>query len=127
MATLLTHLGLITFLLAAAVTSRFGFAAPIVIATGETSTVQPIGTPNLLVVKNLGFNAPLLPDGTFADFTTDLAVYQDGDEIARKTIHVNDPLVDRRLHVPPERLRAGAGHRDRGPHRRAALVAAPCR
>jgi cytochrome c biogenesis protein len=26
------------------------------------------------------------------DFTTDLAVYQDGQEIARKTIRVNDPL-----------------------------------
>jgi cytochrome c biogenesis protein len=92
LATLLTHFGLITFLVAAAVTSRFGFSAPIVIATGETSTVQPIGTPNLFVVKNLGFSAPKLPDGTFADFSTDLAVYQNGTEIARKTIHVNDPL-----------------------------------
>jgi cytochrome c biogenesis protein len=92
LATLLTHLGLITFLIAAAVTSRFGFVAPIVVATGETSTVQPIGTPNLLVVKNLGFSAPTRPDGSFADFSTDLAVYQDGVEIGRKTIHVNDPL-----------------------------------
>ncbi len=92
MATLLTHLGLILFLLAAAVTTRFGFEAPIVVATGETSTVQPIGTPGLLVVKNLGFNAPLLPSGAFADFTTDLAVYRDGQEIARKTVRVNDPL-----------------------------------
>ena len=59
---------------------------------GETSTVQPIGTPGLLVVKNLGFDAPRLPDGSFADFTTDLAVYQNGVQIARKTIRVNDPL-----------------------------------
>jgi cytochrome c biogenesis protein len=58
MATLLTHLGLILFLIAAAVTSRFGFESPLVVATGETSTVQPIGTPGLLVVKNLGFTAP---------------------------------------------------------------------
>ena len=93
LATLLTHFGLITFLVAAAVTSRFGFSAPIVVATGETSTVQPIGTPNLFVVKNLGFSAPKLPDGTFADFSTDLAVYQNGTQIARKTIHVNDPLT----------------------------------
>ena len=92
MATLFTHLGLILFLLAAAVTTRLGFEAPIVVATGETSTVQPIGTPGLLVVKNLGFTAPLLPSGAFADFTTDLAVYRDGQEIARKTIRVNDPL-----------------------------------
>ncbi|HEY6058176.1 MAG TPA: cytochrome c biogenesis protein ResB, partial [Candidatus Limnocylindrales bacterium] len=92
LATLLTHLGLILFLVAAAVTSRFGYEAPIVIAGGETTTVQPIGTPGLLVVKNLGFQAPRLPDGQFADFTTDLAVYRDGHEIARKTIRVNDPL-----------------------------------
>ncbi len=92
MATLLTHLGLIMFLVAAAVTSRFGFEAPIVVASGETSTVQAIGTPNLLVVKNLGFAAPLRPDGSFADFSTDLAVYQNGVEIGRKTIHVNDPM-----------------------------------
>ena len=31
-------------------------------------------------------------DGSFADFTTDLAVYQDGKELARKVIRVNDPL-----------------------------------
>jgi cytochrome c biogenesis protein len=92
LATLFTHLGLILFLVAAAVTSRFGFEAPLVVAAGETSTVQPIGTPGLLVVKNLGFEAPIGPDGGFADFTTDLAVFQDGRQIARKTIRVNDPL-----------------------------------
>lgn len=92
LATLLTHLGLILFLVAAAVTSRFGFEAPLVVAAGTTSTVQPIGTPGLLVVKNNGFSAPLLPDGAFADFTTDVSVYRDGREIARKTIRVNDPL-----------------------------------
>ncbi len=92
LATLLTHLGLILFLVAAAVTSRFGYETPLVVASGDTTTVQPIGTPNLLVVKNLGFEAPRLPSGQFADFTTDLAVYRNGQEIARKTIRVNDPL-----------------------------------
>ena len=93
LATLLTHLGLILFLVAAAVTSRFGFEAPIVVNAGETSTVQPIGTPGLLIVKNLGFSAPTRPDGSFEDFSTDLAVYQGGLEIGRKTIHVNEPLT----------------------------------
>ena len=92
LATLFTHLGLILFLVAAAVTSRFGYETPLVVASGDTTTVQPIGTPDLLVVKNLGFAAPRLPDGQFADFTTDLAVYRNGTEIARKTIRVNDPL-----------------------------------
>jgi cytochrome c biogenesis protein len=56
-------------------------------------TVQPIGTPGLLIVKNYDFEAPgFLETGQATDFTTDLGVFQDGREIARKTIRVNDPL-----------------------------------
>jgi len=93
MATLFTHLGLILFLVAAAVTSRFGDEQGLVVPEGESLTVQPIGTPGLLLVKNLGFDAPGFATGTPTDFTTDLAVFQDGQEIARKTIRVNDPLA----------------------------------
>jgi cytochrome c biogenesis protein len=94
MATLLTHLGLILFLVAAVVTSVFGDEQGLIVAEGDSLTVQPIGTPGLLLVKNLGFAAPgLMETGQASDFTTDLAVYQDGQEIARKTIRVNDPLA----------------------------------
>ncbi len=93
MATLLTHLGLILFLLAAVVTSVFGDEQGLIVTEGDSLTVQPIGTPGLLLVKNLGFDAPgFFETGQATDFTTDLAVYQDGREIARKTIRVNDPL-----------------------------------
>lgn len=92
LATLLTHAGLILFLVAAAVTSRFGMEAGLVVANGDSTTVQPIGTPGLLLVKNYGFSSPGLDTGRPTDFTTDLGVYQDGREIARKTIRVNDPL-----------------------------------
>jgi cytochrome c biogenesis protein len=92
LATLLTHTGLVLFLVAAAVTSRLGHEEGLVVPEGESLTVQPIGTPGLLLVKNLGFDAPGLDTGTPSDFTTDLAVYRDGQEIARKTIRVNDPL-----------------------------------
>lgn len=92
MATLFTHLGLILFLVAAAVTSRLGDEQGLVVPEGESLTVQPIGTPGLLLVKNLAFEAPGLATGQASDFTTDLAVYQDGTEIGRKTIRVNDPL-----------------------------------
>ena len=92
MATLLTHLGLILFLAAAAVTSIAGEELGLVVPEGESLTVQPIGTPGLLLVKNLGFDAPGFDTGMPTDFTTDLAVYRDGQEIARKTIRVNDPL-----------------------------------
>ena len=92
MATLFTHLGLILFLVAAAVTARFGDEQGLIVPEGESLTVQPIGTPGLLLVKNFGFEAPGFETGIPDDFTTDLAVYRDGQEIARKTIRVNDPL-----------------------------------
>jgi len=93
LATLATHLGLILFLVAAVVTWRFGDEQGLVIAEGDSLTVQPIGTPNLLVVKNYDFEAPgFAQTGQATDFTTDLGVFQNGQEVARKVIRVNDPL-----------------------------------
>jgi len=92
LATLLTHTGLVLFLLAAWITANFGFEQGLVVAEGESLTVQPIGTPGLLLVRNLGFEAPGFESGMATDFTTRLAVYQDGRQIAEKTIRVNDPL-----------------------------------
>lgn len=92
LATLLTHAGLVLFLVAAAVSGRFGFEAGLLIPQGEAVPVERLGTPGNLVVKNEGFSAPRLPDGRFADFTTDPAVHRDGLLLARKVIRVNDPL-----------------------------------
>jgi cytochrome c biogenesis protein len=92
LATLLTHAGLVLFIAAAAVSGRFGFEAGLLIPQGEAVPVERLGTPGNLVVKNEGFSAPRLPDGRFADFSTDLAVYRDGALLARKVIRVNDPL-----------------------------------
>ncbi|MDQ6795383.1 MAG: cytochrome c biogenesis protein ResB [Chloroflexota bacterium] len=92
MATLFTHTGLILFLVAAAVTWKLGDEQGLVVPEGESLTVQPIGTPGLLLVRNLGFRAPGFETGRPTDFTTDLAVFRDGQEIAHKTIRVNDPL-----------------------------------
>ncbi len=93
MATLLTHTGLVLFLVAAAVTSRLGDEQGLVVAEGDSLTVQPIGTPGLLLVRNLDFEAPGFDTGRPTDFTTHLAVYQDGRQIADKVIRVNDPLT----------------------------------
>ena len=92
MATLISHAGLVGFLLAAAVTSRFGFETGLLLPVGQAIPVESIGTAGLISVKNLAFQDPQDSTGRFTDFTTDLAVYQDGREIARKTIRVNDPL-----------------------------------
>ncbi len=93
LATLISHLGLILFLVAGLVTARFGDEQGLVVAEGDTLTVQPIGTPGLLLVQNLGFDAPGIDTGSPTDFTTDLAVYSNGALLARKTIRVNDPLT----------------------------------
>jgi cytochrome c biogenesis protein len=93
MATLVSHLGLILFLVAGLVTAKFGDEQGLVVAEGDTLTVQPIGTPGLLLVKNFAFEAPGLDTGAPTDFTTDLGVYQDGRLLARKVIRVNDPLT----------------------------------
>ena len=92
LATVFTHIGLILFLVAAAVTSRLGDEQGLVVAEGDALTVQPIGTPGLLLVRNLGFLAPGFETGHPTDFTTHLAVYQNGTQIADKVIRVNDPL-----------------------------------
>ena len=92
LATLVSHLGLILFLLAGFVTARFGDEQGLVVAEGDTLTVQPIGTPGLLLVQNRAFEAPGLESGMASDFTTDLAVYRDGELLAEKIIRVNDPL-----------------------------------
>lgn len=93
MATLLTHLGLILFLGGGAVTVAAGFETIVFVAEGQTAPVQPVGTPDNLLVKNIDFEAPRNANGGFADFWTDLAVYQNGEQVARKVIRVNDPLT----------------------------------
>jgi cytochrome c biogenesis protein len=62
------------------------------LGNGQSAPIMPAGAPGNLIVKNVAFEAPRRPNGRFADFRTDLAVYRDGVEVARKTIRVNDPL-----------------------------------
>jgi cytochrome c biogenesis protein len=92
LATLLTHTGLVLFLAGGAVTVAAGFETVVFVGEGQTAPVQSVGTPGNLLVKNHAFEAPRRADGSFADFSTDLSVYRDGEELARQTIRVNDPL-----------------------------------
>jgi cytochrome c biogenesis protein len=92
LATLLTHAGLVLFLVAGAVTVAGGFETMVFVGEGQSAPVQRVGTPGNLMIKVVDFDAPRRADGSFADFATDLAVYRDGTEVARQTIRVNDPL-----------------------------------
>ena len=93
LATLLTHAGLVLFLAGGAITVAAGFETVIFVGEGGSAPVQAVGTPGNLLVKNNAFFAPRRADGSFADFSTDLSVYRDGQQVARKTIRVNDPLT----------------------------------
>jgi cytochrome c biogenesis protein len=92
MATLLTHAGLVLFLLGGALTVAVGFETVVFVGEGQSAPVRAIGTPDNLLVKVHDFASPRRDDGSFADFSTDLSVYRDGQEVARKVIRVNDPL-----------------------------------
>ncbi len=92
LATLLTHAGLVLFLVGGALTVAAGFETVVFVGEGASAPVQAVGTPGNLLVKNNAFSAPRREDGSFADFSTDLSVYRAGQEVARKTIRVNDPL-----------------------------------
>jgi cytochrome c biogenesis protein len=92
LATLLSHAGLVLFLAGGAITVAAGFETVVFVGEGQTAPVRSVGTPGNLLVKNHAFEAPRRADGSFADFSTDLSVYRDGEELARKTIRVNDPL-----------------------------------
>ena len=92
LATLLTHAGLVLFLLAGAVTTAASFEAVLFVGEGQTAPVRPIGTPGNLLLKVHDFAAPRRADGSFIDYSTDLSVYRDGREVTRRTIRVNDPM-----------------------------------
>ena len=122
LATLLSHMGLILFLIAGVVTWRFGDEQGLVVGEGDTLTVQPIGTPGLLLVKNYRFEAPgFLETGQASDFTTDLGVFQNGHGDRAQDDPGERPAGRRRLYVPRERVRGGPGAADQRCGRQAAV------
>jgi cytochrome c biogenesis protein len=92
LATLLTHAGLVLFLVGGAVTVAAGFETVVFVGEGQSAPIRRVGTPGNLMVKVNDFDAPRRADGSFADFATEMTVFRDGAEVASKTIRVNDPL-----------------------------------
>ncbi len=87
--TLLAHLSLVLLLIAAGLGGQVkwsddGFAIP------EGST-RDVGLDGLSVRAN-SFVAEYYPTGEPKDFRSDLVLYENGAEVDRKTIRVNDPL-----------------------------------
>lgn len=93
----LTHLSILIIFLGALIGSFFGYKGYVNISEGEM--VSQIETRSGHI-KNLNFqvkcntfNAEFYPGGTPMDYRSDLSILQNGKEIIRKTIRVNDPLT----------------------------------
>ena len=91
--TLVMHAGLVLLLVGAALSGLLGYTQGILLTSGEALPVGKIGSAGGLVVENRAFSAPRTASGAFADFTTELALYRDGTQVAEKVIRVNDPLT----------------------------------
>lgn len=90
--TLATHTALLMLLLSGAVGTLFGFREDLAIPNGSSLPVYPVGSTNNITVRNEGFVATFREDGTASDFYSDLALVQNGREVARQRVRVNDPL-----------------------------------
>jgi cytochrome c biogenesis protein len=91
--TLVMHTGLVLLIAGAALSGALGYTQGILLTNGEALPVGKIGSAGGLVVENRAFSAPRTESGAFADFTTELALYRDGAQVAEKVIRVNDPLM----------------------------------
>jgi len=90
MGSLVGHLSLIVILAGAIVGGAFGFRNDqFVVAEGSTAAVATGG----LSVQLVSFQDSYYADtGAPSDYASDVILYRDGREVARKVIRVNDPL-----------------------------------
>ncbi len=89
--TVIGHLSLVVILAGAIVGSMFGFRDNgFVVAEGST---VPVATDDGISVELIQFQDAYYTDtGAPADYASDVVVYQDGAEVARHTVRVNEPL-----------------------------------
>ncbi|MCX5823361.1 MAG: cytochrome c biogenesis protein ResB [Deltaproteobacteria bacterium] len=93
----MTHLSILIIFLGALIGSFFGYKGYVNIFEGETvSQVETragkIQNLNFQVKCNT-FNAEFYASGMPMDYRSDLSILQNGKEVVRKTIRVNDPLT----------------------------------
>lgn len=89
---LMAHVAIVVIVLGAIVGAAFGFHDPeFMLAEGSTAAVPT--RPGLTVKLERFSDAYYTDTGAPADYASDLILYQDGTEVARRTIRVNDPLT----------------------------------
>jgi cytochrome c biogenesis protein len=88
---LMGHLALVVIVVGALVGATFGFRDPdFVIAEGSTAAVP--GSDGLTVELVSFKDSYYASTGAPSDYASDLVLYRDGQEVARQTVRVNDPL-----------------------------------
>ena len=93
----MTHLSILIIFLGAIAGSFFGYKGNVNIFEGEAvsqleTRAEKIQHLNFLVKCNT-FHAEFYPSGAPMDYRSDLSIVQNGKEVLRKTIRVNDPLT----------------------------------
>ncbi len=91
LATFVSHLALIMFLAAALVSRLSGFDNGMFIAEGATAPVFPLAHPNQIQVELLDAVGRFSPEGRALEYSSDLVIYQGGEEVKRCTTTVNSP------------------------------------
>jgi cytochrome c biogenesis protein ResB len=89
--TLLTHVAVIIFILAAVVSRMDSFEAPLFMAEGETQPLFPVRDPNQLQVELVDTHAEFAASGQPLDYRSDLAIYRNGDLVKACSSTVNSP------------------------------------
>lgn len=93
LASIVSHASLVLFVIGMGfVTPRFGYETALKVPVGEGRPTGFPDDPQTVLVQNEDFVARFDPAGAPLDYRATLAVYRDGDQIARKEITVNDPL-----------------------------------
>lgn len=92
LATFASHLSLLMFLAGALVTWQVGWSENVLIAEGTSKPVGAVGSDDLIQVKVLDFVRERDELGRDLQYYTQLAVFKNGEEVARGKSTVNDPL-----------------------------------
>ena len=88
-----THIALVLFLAGALVSQLGGFTSALLIAEGTTSPVFPVSNPQQMQVEVLDAVGLFDERGAPLDYRSQIIIYQGGEEVARGTTTVNNPLL----------------------------------
>jgi cytochrome c biogenesis protein len=88
--TFINHIGIVAILAAAVMGGAFGWRDDaFMVPEGST---RPVGRGTSLSLMSQEFVEEYFPNGTAKDFRSEVVLLDGGQEVARKTIRVNDPL-----------------------------------